>query len=736
MLFVLACLLLAVLPADEVAYIARNSVSLHGKANRNVDIEVFVNNEKVAESRTNDYGEWVAYNVPLRANARNDLYAIAVGPDGGRSRTSTRLTIVVDTTVPQFASVELVPGSLKPEESVSIAVRTAQGVAGVSAVMPDNTTLNLTGFENSWQGVWQTPRLISGGEHKILFTAVNRAGTTAQTEREIFVDAAPGLLVASPEDGAVVYEETLAAKGLARNSVQVAVGDAIFPVQQDETFSGFFRLPQPGRNQLTFIASGSGEQVEQKVNVIRMLTFPDIQGHWAKNEVEYLATLGYIQAYPNTGLYAPERNITRAELATLMVRARQLPPAYAPQGQSAMFRDLQSSYWATGYIEAAARHGLVEGYPGNIYKPANLVTRAEAALMFTRYANVPVSVMYTPAYIDVTERHWAASAITALRDSELIPPNWQNQQRFYPDQPITRAEVAAILARVREVRREIETLLGKNPNLAVAAAPSPNSLPQPAASAPPAEAGAVILAVVSPREALPGNDVLLTAATMQKMRQVSAILPDQQELPLVYNAGADLWEGAWRVPADFAQGSAYQVVIKALADNGALLTARSNSFAVISGGSIAQSVSPPPPANQTLGAAPVVYNNDNYVYPAEHVAPAAYVPPVQTPPGAAEQALTRAGAAAILAKYGYLKQAIVNAPPAQDVPLNHPQVRVIKSAIVTGLIPNKQPGRFLPDDKLTYSEAAAILVRAKITAPAAGSGYISAAEFDRLAARR
>jgi hypothetical protein len=126
------------------------------------------------------------------------------------------------------------------------------------------------------------------------------------------------------------------------------------------------------------------------------------------------------------------------------------------------------------------------------------------------------------------------------------------------------------LARVRDINRDIETLLGKNPDLDSFAANNQAFLPQSSASAPPAEAGAVILAIVSPHEALPGNDLIIRATTMQRMQQVSATLPNiQQELPLQFNSATGVWENIWRVPAGFARGE-YQVVIRALAENGEL----------------------------------------------------------------------------------------------------------------------------------------------------------------------
>jgi hypothetical protein len=104
-----ALFLTAFLTAESITYVAKDKISVQGKANRNVRIEVFVNNRKTVESRTNERGEWVAYNIPLQANTRNDIYAVAISEDGVRSNTSTKLTVFSDITVPHFYSINLNP---------------------------------------------------------------------------------------------------------------------------------------------------------------------------------------------------------------------------------------------------------------------------------------------------------------------------------------------------------------------------------------------------------------------------------------------------------------------------------------------------------------------------------------------------------------------------------------------------------------------------------------------------
>ncbi|GBR75116.1 protein S-layer homology domain, partial [Candidatus Termititenax aidoneus] len=347
-----------------------------------------------------------------------------------------------------------------------------------------------------------------------------------------------------PEEGALVYDNNLTVTGRAQNSSTVALGVDPLAVGEDGLFSGIFNVPKSGRNQLTVTArDAAGAQVSQTVNFVKLITFPDIQNHWAQREIEYLAALGYLTAY-QTGFFVPDNTISRGEMATILVRATQTPATQFSAYTDSSFRDVPKNYWALGYIESAHKKGLVIGYPRKFYRPTNTITRAEAIMTLMRLANIPPAAVYGPVDIDVPETHWAAGYISAFKTSGLMPSAWQGQQRFYPNQPITRAEVAAILARVGRINTEIEALLGAKtswsqtigqPYSALAAPLSP------AADGTAVDGSAVIMAVVSPRDALPDNDVIITVVSMQRLRHAGVFLPDNTELPLQYNPSADLW---------------------------------------------------------------------------------------------------------------------------------------------------------------------------------------------------
>jgi archaellum component FlaF (FlaF/FlaG flagellin family) len=746
---VTALALTALVFAESVTYVAKDRISVQGKANRNVKIEVFVNNRKAVESKTNERGEWVAYNIPLQANARNDIYAVAISADGVRSNTSTKLTVFSDITVPHFYNVNLSPNTIKPGESTRITARTGENITSVKAVMPDNSAVELLqnlagGTEGDWTAEWRSPKLITGGVYKIPLTAVNRAGTVGQSSQaELNIDAKLALSITAPEEGALVYDNVLTVTGRAQNSSTVALGADPLLVGGDGLFSGNFTIPKAGRNQITVTArDAAGGQTAQTVNIVKLITFPDIQNHWARREIEYLATLGYLTAY-QTGFFVPDNTISRGEMATILVRATKTPATQFSNYTSSSFHDVPKNYWALGYIESAHKSGLVIGYPRKFYRPTNTITRAEAIMTLMRLANVPPAAVYGPVDIDVPETHWAAGYISAFKTSGLMPSAWQGQQRFYPNQPITRAEVAAILARTGKINAEIETLLGAKTAWTQTIVQPSVASPISSADGNAVDGSAVIMAVVSPRDALPDNDVIITVVSMQRLRHVGVFLPDNTELLLQYNPSADLWEGSWRVSNALPSGT-YQLAIRAMAENSTVFTTKTSPF-VVTNAKHLTGADIPASAQKSFPEQGTTVFSGEYVYPPAGAAqpPAGkteqsgYVYPPNSPVKQSGANLTRSAAAVVLAKYGYLRQAKVSAPPAKDVALSHPQVGVIKSAIVTGIIPNKAPQTFKPDDEVSYAEAAEILRKAKISARVPSqSGSISAAEFEQLVSRR
>ena len=76
----------------------------------------------------------------------------------------------------------------------------------------------------------------------------------------------------------------------------------------------------------------------------------------------------------NEGNFNPDQSITRAEAATVIVRAKGLDNAAAGAVGTTAFTDVPADHWASGYINIATQSGIVAGYGDGTFGPSNPVT--------------------------------------------------------------------------------------------------------------------------------------------------------------------------------------------------------------------------------------------------------------------------------------------------------------------------------------------------------------------------
>ncbi|MGG1664624.1 S-layer homology domain-containing protein [Brevibacillus sp. NRS-1366] len=107
--------------------------------------------------------------------------------------------------------------------------------------------------------------------------------------------------------------------------------------------------------------------------------------------VKRLEALGLVAGYGN-GEYGIEKNITRAEFATLIVRARGLEQGAKLAQFTSTYTDVKSADWFAGFVNVASGEEIVKGFPDKSFKPQNNVTYAEAVTMIVRALGYAPSV--------------------------------------------------------------------------------------------------------------------------------------------------------------------------------------------------------------------------------------------------------------------------------------------------------------------------------------------------------
>ena len=100
---------------------------------------------------------------------------------------------------------------------------------------------------------------------------------------------------------------------------------------------------------------------------------------WYNNAVSTLSRMGILGGYED-GSFRPNDSITRAEFAKIAVSFFE----YEDISAENIFTDVAAGSWYENFVAVAAKLGLIEGYAGNVYRPNESITRAEACTIINR----------------------------------------------------------------------------------------------------------------------------------------------------------------------------------------------------------------------------------------------------------------------------------------------------------------------------------------------------------------
>jgi len=146
------------------------------------------------------------------------------------------------------------------------------------------------------------------------------------------------------------------------------------------------------------------------------------------------------------GLFAPEKNMTRAEAAQIFYNLLGDKSAVSAN----IFPDVPPGAWYEKAVGTLAALGIVAGYPDGAFRPGDNVTRAEfvaIAALFEGDSAYPVVWSSTTdvrsSFTDVPDDHWARSKIAAAVGSGWIVGYGDGS--FEPDKPISRAEAVTVV---------------------------------------------------------------------------------------------------------------------------------------------------------------------------------------------------------------------------------------------------------------------------------------------------
>lgn len=172
-------------------------------------------------------------------------------------------------------------------------------------------------------------------------------------------------------------------------------------------------------------------------------SFTDIIGHWAEADINAMHNKGIVSGVTET-TFEPDRNITRAEFATLIVKGLGLQ-----SNVSAGFKDTDPYEWYYNYVNAAAAVGLITGYDG-YFRPNDNITREEMAVIIAKAYAFNGNRPQTGGMIKFSDAgevsDWAYDSVDQAAAAGLI--SGKTESTFQPKDNATRAECASLLKRL------------------------------------------------------------------------------------------------------------------------------------------------------------------------------------------------------------------------------------------------------------------------------------------------
>ena len=186
-------------------------------------------------------------------------------------------------------------------------------------------------------------------------------------------------------------------------------------------------------------------------------SFTDVKkDDWFYSYVDYMSTNEYMKG-TSAATFSPNDMMSRSMFVTVLSR---LAKAAVNNNAESTFPDVEQGTWYTGAVVWASANQLVRGYDTGVFGTNDNITRQDIAVMLMRYLDFQKITLKDNALVasfsdasDVSA--YARNAVEYCRLHGLI--NGAPDGRFAPLQYATRAEVAAMIARMMAVIQEETT---------------------------------------------------------------------------------------------------------------------------------------------------------------------------------------------------------------------------------------------------------------------------------------
>ena len=174
--------------------------------------------------------------------------------------------------------------------------------------------------------------------------------------------------------------------------------------------------------------------------------FPDLESHWARDDVYALYQIGVISGYPD-GKFYPERLLNEGELLKMLTEALGLDSP-----------EISAFHWAFPHYLLLKDLGAL---PWEEFQPEYLPTRGEISEVLRRAFYPDLDALCESSFQDVPLEYPYFSSIELLHQLGILIG--KSRGEFFPEEKVTRAEAAVMICRLigrEKVTQEQNTPFG------------------------------------------------------------------------------------------------------------------------------------------------------------------------------------------------------------------------------------------------------------------------------------
>ena len=188
----------------------------------------------------------------------------------------------------------------------------------------------------------------------------------------------------------------------------------------------------------------------------------DIEGSPHEEDIRFIIKRGLTVGCDLDGpRYCPDNPVTRAQMATFLVRALGLDTTVPHLG---VYSDVEEGAWFTPFVEALGAHGLTDTQVSETYRPYDPMLRSEMAIFLQKAFRLPLNDdTSASSFQDIPADAPYADAAEAVLEVGITQGCGVDPLRYCPDDTVKRDTMAAFLARALRAS-DLQKVLDLAPN--------------------------------------------------------------------------------------------------------------------------------------------------------------------------------------------------------------------------------------------------------------------------------